>query len=402
MKRICMVLVAGAVGCAQALQFPEAALAQTEKVLHSFGGGIDGSLPFAGLINVKGTLFGTTYQGGGGSNCGTRFGCGTVFSVKSKTGAETVLYSFCSKQRCTDGENPYADLIDVAGTLYGTALRGGASDYGVAFAIDSNTGAETALHSFGGGADGESPDASLIAVNGMLYGATYGGGSFGYGTVFSLDPTSGAEQVLYSFCSQQNCTDGKSPQAGLIDVNGTLYGTTEAGGVDGFGTVFALDPNTGAETVLHSFSSAPDGMYPDARLIDIKGTLYGTTALGGDDTFGTVFALNLSTGTETILYGFVTVGTGMMPLASLIDVKKSLYGTTYSGGNGGGCADYGCGTVFSLDLESGAETVVHSFGVGTDGRYPYANLANVNGTLYGTTELGGAYGTGTVFAISAP
>jgi uncharacterized repeat protein (TIGR03803 family) len=149
-----------------------------ETVLHTVDGSSgDGYAPYAGLINVNGTLYGTTVQGG--AYC--TLGCGTVFSITT-SGTETVLHSFGPG----DGEYPYAGLIDVNGTLYGTTLEGGA----------------------------------------------------GAGTIFSITP-SGTEKVLYGFAGEPN---GFEPYAGLINVKGTLYGTTAAGGVDGDGTVFSLSP----------------------------------------------------------------------------------------------------------------------------------------------------------------
>lgn len=96
---------------------------------------------------------------------------------------------------------------------------------------------EKVLWSFGNGADGAYPEASLINVNGVLYGTTETGGIRSAGTVFSLDPSTGVEKVLHSFCSKRNCGDGAYPVAGLIDVDGTLYGTTPGGGTYQSGTV---------------------------------------------------------------------------------------------------------------------------------------------------------------------
>ncbi|HEX4113828.1 MAG TPA: choice-of-anchor tandem repeat GloVer-containing protein [Stellaceae bacterium] len=326
-----------------------------ETVLHSFGSGMDGTGPYAGLVDVKGTLYGTTYYGG-------TYDDGTVFALDPKTGAETVVYSFCYKHYpyCTDGDSPEANLIDENGTLYGTTFAGGASGEGTVFALDPNTGKEKVLHSFGNG-DGEYPYASLIDLKGRLYGTTfYGGRGYGgtsdAGTVFSVDPNTGKEKVLYSFCSQQNCTDGGYPSAGLIDVKGTLYSTTNEGGTYDLGTVFALDPSSGAETVLHSFGGGTDGAYPQAGLIDVKGTLFGTTPAGG-------------------------------------------------GVNDNCLTYYSCGTAFSVDPTTGAETVAYSFCSQqncTDGATPFASLLDVRGTLYGTTDVGGSYGGGTVFSLKRP
>jgi uncharacterized repeat protein (TIGR03803 family) len=106
---------------------------------------------------------------------------------------------------------------------------------------------ETVLYRFTGGSDGANPIAGLIADNtGALYGTTQGGGTGNAGTVFKLTPpakgqTAWTETVLYNFCSQPSCSDGLSPQTGLIaDERGTLYGTTLSGGSSGAGTVFKL------------------------------------------------------------------------------------------------------------------------------------------------------------------
>ena len=85
------------------------------------------------------------------------------------------------------------------------------------------------------------------------------------------------ETVLHSFGIG---SDGRFPEAGLIDVKGTLYSITSAGGANSDGTVFAIDPMTGAETVVHDFGGGTDGLAPQAGVIDVKGALYGTTARG--------------------------------------------------------------------------------------------------------------------------
>jgi uncharacterized repeat protein (TIGR03803 family) len=139
--------------------------------------------------------------------------------------------------------------------------------------------------------DGATPEDGLIDVKGMLYGTTVAGGNSGCGTVFSVDARTGTEAVVYSFCSRQNCTDGEAPAASLLEVNEELYGTTVLGGTYGSGTVFALEPQIGKETVIHSFGSGTDGEDPEADLVDVNGTLYGTTASGGAHGEGTVFSV---------------------------------------------------------------------------------------------------------------
>lgn len=143
---------------------------------------------------------------------------------------------------------------------------------------------ETTIYAFGDGTDGSEPEAGLLERKGTLYGATRAGGVNGSGAVIALDPDTGAEKLLYSFCSRQNCPDGAYPEATLLDVKGRLYSTTQWGGAHGSGsgggTVFAIDPETGAETIVYSFCSranCADGSLPEAGLIEANGTLYGTT-----------------------------------------------------------------------------------------------------------------------------
>ena len=257
-----------------------------ETLLHTFSGGSDGYIPAAGLINVKGTLYGTTESGGsgGGDTCSS-YGCGTVFAVNRKTGTETVLHVFNAG---ADGAIPTASLIEVNGMLYGTTQRGGTgacfNGCGTVFAVNLKTSEEKVVYSFVGGNDGSEPWDSLINVKGLLYGTTSGGGAYQRGTVFVLDPQTGSETVLYSFCNTQNCTDGENPEASLIDNNGTLYGTTGGGGAGGGGTVFALDLNSDTEKVLYSFGSQVnflDGQYPRYGLLAKGQWLYGTTYFGG-------------------------------------------------------------------------------------------------------------------------
>jgi uncharacterized repeat protein (TIGR03803 family) len=268
-----------------------------ETVLYSFTGyPADGSYPSAGLVrDAKGDLYGTTAYGGSG-NCD--LGCGTVFKLDT-AGEETVLYSFTGTGG--DGVNPYAGLVrDPRGQLYGTTDLGGASGAGTVFKV-ANSGKETVLYSFTGGADGGGPVYGYLVRDaaGNLYGTTAAGGSYackgeyGCGVVYKLN-TAGKETVLHTFTGTDG--DGYFPVAGLLrDAKGNLYGTTAYGGsgncYTGCGTVFKLD-KAGNETVLHSFDSSTDGAYPYAGLVrDARGNLYGTTEAGGAYNYGVVFEL---------------------------------------------------------------------------------------------------------------
>ena len=355
-------------------------------VLYTFKGRArgarDGQHPAAALVNVGGTLYGTTGEGGA-RGC-RHAGCGTVYAIAA-SGAEDVVYSFAGSK----GAYPQAPVLGVNGSLYGTTLRGGTADYGTVFAIAS--GKETVLHSFTGKpADGADPQAAVVNAGGTLYGTTLGGGTAGYGTVFAI-AASGQETVLHSFTGH---LDGANPSAPLIDVKGTLYGTTSSGGTHKAGTVFSITPS-GTLTVLYSFKGgSSDGYGPLGPVVDVNGTLYGTTWAGGTKNAGTVYSI-APTGSEAVVYSFKGgKADGNAPRDGLVAVRGKLYGITWVGG------EYASGTIFSV-TPGGKETLLHSFGEEiSDGEYPDASLVYQKGTLYGTTLRGGATRYGTVFALT--
>jgi len=226
-----------------------------ETVLYSFcaqSNCADGEEPYAGVVlDQKGNLYGTTPAGGGYGHCGAyeSQSCGVVFKLTPE-GKETVLYSFCAQNNCADGAWPLAGLIfDQKGNLYGTTTFGGnLQNDGVVFKLTPG-GNETVLYAFcaqDNCVDGSLPLAVLVfGKEGDLYGTTQlGGAPGGGGVVFKLTPK-GKEKVLYSFCWQDNCTDGQHPYAGLVfDQKGNLYGTILEGGAGTYagGVVFRLTP----------------------------------------------------------------------------------------------------------------------------------------------------------------
>jgi uncharacterized repeat protein (TIGR03803 family) len=354
------------------------------KVLHEFESNFDGIIPVGALLDLSGTLYGTTNFGGHPSKDCYPFpsdGCGTVFEI-SPSGVYNVLYRF---KGATSGARPYAGLIDVGGTLYGTTQQGGKHDKGAVFAV-TTSGSERVVHAFSG-KDGDDPRASLTSVKGALYGTTYYGGSADAGTIFEIT-ASGAEQVLHSFTG----ADGSLPLGGLIYVNNMLYGTTSSGGASDTGTVFEIRPTGSKYSVLHSFRGGVDGAYPFASLTKLNGTLYGTTQQGGKHNKGTVFAITTS-GSERVLHSFGSGKDGSEPLAGLTALNGRLYGTTALGGGSKK------GTLYAI-TPSGSETVLHSFPGGSGGEFPDANLTAISGTFYGTTMWSFGMKDGTAFEYS--
>src|SRR5581483_7128254 len=280
--------------------------AYKEKVLYSFAGGKDGENPRGPLIADKnGALYGTTFFGGGSANCS--LGCGTVFKLTpgGHGYTESILLAFTGGN---DGAGPVAGLyMDASGSLYGTTYTGGGSaacqfGCGIVFELTPKKTkyVESILNSFASGSDGASPAGGIIAdKNGILYGTTvYGGstmcGGTGCGTVYEMTPIgNGAynETVIYAFNGQ----DGESPEATpLRGSNGALYGTTLNGG-NGNGTFFRIAPS-GSKYVLTNLyqfqGNSGDGSAPWAGLVSLRGgVLYGVTLSGGPGNVGSVFEM---------------------------------------------------------------------------------------------------------------
>lgn len=352
--------------------------AQTFTVVYGFGpNGRDSQASV--IMDGAGNLYGTTVHGG-------RLLGGMVFKI-DPSGRLTILQSF-GGIGFNDGEYPYAGLVmDALGNLYGTTTRGGVSNCGTVFKIDSS-GHESLLYQFLDESDGADPRAGLLLDGGgNLYGTA--SASSGGGTVFKI-ASNGAVSILYGFMGGN---DGRNPRGRLVeDAAGNLYGVTVDGGTAGQGTVFKISP-AGIETVLHNFTGGSDGGNPYGGLaLDGAGNLYGTTTESSPGN-GTVFKLD-SSGTLTTLHAFGGPNDGYYPRGNLIrDSAGNLYGTTVFGGTGQG-------TVYKVDA-SGRETVLYSFTGGRDGGTPYAGLTlDTAGNLYGTTTSGGTGYSGTVFKVS--
>jgi len=311
----------------------------------------------------------------------------------------TTLFSFSQ----TDGSNTNATLVlGTDGNLYGATFGGGAYGLGTIFKT-TIAGSLTTLYNFCSQPncpDGSDPSGLVEANDGNFYGATFGGGTssncgrYGCGTVFKITP-SGELTTLHSF----DGADGAAPWAGLMQASsGNFYGTTELGGTNGAGTVFQITP-AGAISMLYSFCSQPnctDGGQPTAPLMQATdGNLYGTTA-GLGTTSGTVFKITMS-GILTTLYNFCSQPNctdGAQPQGGLVQADDgNFYGTTFRGGLG----NYG--TVFKITPE-GVLITLHDFN-GSDGYNPFAGLAQArDGNFYGTTSAGGTANDGTVFKIT--
>jgi uncharacterized repeat protein (TIGR03803 family) len=385
--------------------------AATFNVIHAFTGQSDGANPYAGLsMDGAGNLYSTTSAGGAGF--------GTVFELK-RSGSSWIanpLYSFTGGD---DGAQPRARVvIGPDGSLYGTTFNGGGAGCagrgcGTVFNLRPNckgpfcTWTETVLYRFTGGTDGGQPLGDLVLDQaGNIYGTTQQGGlprscgNLGCGVVYKLTRSGEAwtESLLYEFSGG---SDGDIPNGGVVfDRSGNLFGTTLIGGANNYGTIFQLTPSGSGWThnVLYSFQNLNDGSEPDSGLMfDPRGNLCGTTIFGGAGGGGTVFKLKRSGGNWILKVVYSLTGNAG-PFASLtVDAAGNLYGTTGQDGA------YRVGSGFKLTHSQGSWTYTsfHDFTGGSDGELPLSNLVfDSSGKMYGTAAYGGANGYGVVVEIT--
>ena len=382
------------------------ASAQTFVNLHSFVF-TNGTGPVDTLIISSNTLYGTTRNYGGGI---VNDGFGTVFRLNRDGSGFTNVYTFTGG---TDGGNLNSSLILSGNTLYGTATFDGRSNDGCVFGISTGGTGLTNIYSFSAldpnspsytNSDGAYPQAGLVLSGGTLYGTAYDGGAVGWGTIFAVNTNGGSFTNLHSFA----VTDGQYPVAPLIQSGTLLYGTTADGG-NAYGTLFAIGTNGQGFTNFYNFTAAPgypytnsDGANPLGGLVISGSTLYGTASDGGGADDGTVFKINTD-GTGYLARGFTispaqitpaSTPTGAFPQAGLVLSGNELYGTAIAGGSSGN------GTVFMLDTNGQNFITLHSFtatnavtGTNADGQAPIGGLVmSGNAPLYGTTSAGGAAG----------
>jgi len=330
----------------------------------------------------------------GTTQFGGQYGGGELFSL-APSGLYKTLYAFKAYGL------PLGGLAAVSGTLYGTSAAAGHGGSGRVFGVRAADGKLVFEYDFRGVPDGANPNAGLVdGGNGTLYGTTLNGGAHGNGSIYSIATATGKESVLFSFGA---ASDGDSPSDRLTLKDGTLYGTTESGGPGcGCGTVFAYDLASGHEKILYAFRDGSDGYQPVGGVTYVNGKLYGSTSLGGNGQncfglgCGTVYSVDLSTGTERVLYRFAPP-MGDLPYSDLTPYNGKLYGTTLIDGKGVG---QGHGTIFSVDPETGTVSIVHRF-ARLEGSWPQ-DLVAFGGHLYGNAQQGGSNRRGTIFRFDPP
>jgi uncharacterized repeat protein (TIGR03803 family) len=335
------------------------------NVLHSFAGPPDAANPLGDFTISVTNFFGTGIAGG--TN-----GTGVVFKGNTNGNITSVRnFTAVSADEATNsgGASPSAILALSGNILYGTTTAGGAAANGAVFSLSTNGSTFVDLHDFsqldsntGTNTDGALPYGGVILSGSMLYGTASGGGAGGAGAVFSINLNGNIFTTLHSFAPLDSLaatnTDGAFPSGGLVLSNGTLYGTTIAGGTGGKGVVFSISTNGLIFNVLHSFSATDpvtktnwDGASPCAVLALSGGYLYGTASAGGTNANGTVYSLSANGQQFQAIHSFSatdpvtgTNADGALPVAGVMPLGNSLFGTTFSGGPGG------VGAIFSLTI----------------------------------------------------
>jgi uncharacterized repeat protein (TIGR03803 family) len=382
--------------------------AQTFMVLHTFTGTNDGLSPIGGVsIDTSGNLYGSATFGGDYRGECAPTGCGIVFELTHRGGGWILqpLYSF---QGGDDGAYPEAPVVrSEDGSFYSTSSGGGPYGLGTVFRLQPPPSAcktaicpwtKTQLYAFMGvDGYGNAPIGTLLLSSGDIYGVSLGGGSPpSDGTVYELVPDGGG-------WTESTLSDSlDSPEGGVIfDSSGNLYGTCATAGAhhDGFVYQLARSGSTWTLNTLISFAGG-NGSRPWGGLVmDASGNLFGTTSMAGPNGGGTVFELTPQDGSWILTTIYAFSPQGGQPLGTLtMDSQGNLYGTTNAG----------FGTVFKLAPGLGGWTysVLHSFTGGSDGANP-SNAGvtlDSSGNIYGTAAGGGSPncidGCGVVFEIS--
>lgn len=359
------------------------------SAFRAFTNAPDAGDPQGELVFFGSQFFSTSVSGGSS-------GTGSIFSGITN-GSISLLRSFTALNADTatnfGGASPGAALAFAGGTLFGTASAGGTAANGTIFSLTTNGATFAVLRNFsaldantGTNTDGVIPMGGVIVSGGKLFGTASAGGSGGSGVVFSVGTNGANFTTLHNFAPMDALAttnaDGAVPYGGLVLSNGVLYGTTFAGGLGGRGTVFSLATNGAAFTVLHHFTATDaltrtnaNGASPSAALLLSSNVLYGTTSAGGAGAAGIIFSVGTNGAQFNVIRSFTPVSNGTntdgaFPVAPLLRMENSLYGTAFGGGPGG------AGTVFGVAIPAPPAIITNA-------------VSNLNGavTLY---FLGGA------------
>ena len=337
-------------------------LANTFDTLMSFDG-LNGAAPAIGgklILASDGQLYGLTAVGG-------KYNDGVMFRFNPITFKDTVLINFDSivNGSCYDhsGGGLGAYIMQTkSGLIYGTTAFGGSKDSGVFFNYNIDTGKDSVLFSFNNSI-GAIPIQAVTedTLSGILYGTTVTGGTKDLGVIYSYNPTTKRDSVIFNFDSIGE--NGAYP----IGINfcpasdGLFYGMTSYGGAFGNGTLYSFNPATGKDsTLIHNYDSYYNGGVPwRMSLMEASnGLLYGFDEAGGFNADGFLYSYDRLTNTIAMVHNF-TGSDGSFPLAGVTQDSDNglLYGITETGGQNN------TGVLFSYDITNNIYTVLHNFDV---------------------------------------
>lgn len=362
------------------------ARSQTYEILHEFNYGFEqGAFPYTqSLVMNGGRFYGLLSEGG-------LYDCGVLFSMLPDGSDYTVHYNFHPTRGV--GAFPYSTPIISGGRVYGACNDGGENIAGTVFSMNLDGSDAQVLHNFDPDVgDGEYPTGDLLLIAGTLYGVTEEGGANDDGTIFSINLDGSSYNILHEF---GNGTDGSYPYPGLIEYDGALYGVCYQGGLALKGILFTIEPDGSNYDNLHNFGIGNDGSYPEGKLFEYDGVLYGTTYYGGTNDDGIIFSYEVSIDDYNALHDFTGNPTdGENPTGPLMISDGRIYGMTPSGGT------EGVGTIFGIDPDGGNYFVMRSLGASTsDPANPYGGFVEFGGVLYAMSAEGGSEdNTGSIFS----
>jgi len=387
----------------------------TLETLHRFSGDADGRAPYGGFVSDSANiLYGVTAGGGNFDNIYCGAGCGTIFSVNPSTGKFTSLHKFTY----AEGESLNSPLAFGGGKIfYGAAGYGGPGvkgGGGTIFKFDVGTKAVTVLHTLTG--DNETltlPGTSVTLANGGLYGSAVLGGPGNFGGIYRLDLATKAFKVIYPYHNTRLKQVGYAMNVGMVvGKDGMLYGATLGGGPKNTGVLFRIDPKTQKLTPLHAIDDGNGGIISGILTVGPEGAIFGTTSQGGTAKHscdgrgcGAVFKFDPKTLNFTVLHSFTGGVDGGFPEGSIaVNANGSiLYGTTAFGGA------HKHGALYRINLTNNKLTDLYAFSGGFGGGIDedtHPSLALRGGRFYGNTDSGGAptacnnQGCGTIFRLT--
>jgi uncharacterized repeat protein (TIGR03803 family) len=336
-----------------------------------------GNLLFSNDSNV----YGMAFQGGNSNG-------GTIYQYKIDVDSFRVLYNFSNK-----GRNPYGALVQTkSGSIYGLTYRGGKVNSGSIFKLDLTNLNIQYIKDFNDAILGKHPFGNLTNISKYDYfGMTQRGGSSDQGVLFYYNAEDSTYEKKYDF---NGSISGGLPHGTLcLANNNKLYGLTNSGGAHNSGTLFEYDYLQNTFTKKVDFDGIMLGKNPYGGLcVGNDSLLYGMTAFGGGDDYGTIFSYNIIRNKITKLIEFDDTSNGSGPLGDLIKVDSLFYGLTFQGGNNG------LGVLFRFNPNNNKLTNLFHFDGISNGSYPQGSLILANNQkLYGLTQTGGAYNNGSIF-----